>query len=100
MVSEKCSIICYIGPFAGVLKSSPLGANKPYVFFCLVKGWHFMNMNCQVKPENILVSCERAILCDFGVAETVGDAGLKRARHLGYRNRKGLEKRKLNENLD
>lgn len=35
-----------------------------------------------VKPENILVSCERAILCDFGVAETVADAGLKRARGL------------------
>eukprot|EP00913_Durusdinium_trenchii_P025733 g24149.t1 len=35
-----------------------------------------------VKPENILVSCERAVLCDFGVAELLELRTLQRARGL------------------
>ena len=39
----------------------------------------------QVKPENILVSCERAVLCDFGVAELLELRTLQRARRVGLR---------------
>lgn len=35
-----------------------------------------------VKPENILVSCERAILCDLGVAELLAESSMRRARGL------------------
>ena len=37
-------------------------------------------LNNEVKPENILVSCERAILCDFGVAELLAEHSVRRAR--------------------
>jgi len=87
----ECSIICFfLGPFGSgfLTNNSPLGASLTIMFFFLFhpfcfwsKDWHH-ELPPKVKPENILVSCERAILCDFGVAETVADAGLKRARHL------------------
>lgn len=39
----------------------------------------------EVKPENILVSCERAILCDFGVAELLTESMYHRhARIVGH----------------
>ena len=51
-------------------------------FFVSPKDWHHELPPKGQAREYLGLPVSVAILCDFGVAETVADAGLKRARHL------------------